>query len=223
MLDTACVSLFPQELPRSHHRRDRPRGGDHRADPLPALRVEARPLSRLPGRGLAAVPRVLTGSARDEPGGLPRLDRRRLHGQAGEAAPRRPLDPRAHRGLRGCGDRQGPPGADPRGARVLRRCDPARPGPRGREPRSAIRSPRPGCSWRAASSRRSTTGWAACSAATSTGSGPRAAPGCSRTAEPTIAAVDPRLRLGGPTGSSEDSLAWLTLRYRFCMASGLRA
>ena len=87
--------LLREELPRRHDRGDRARGRDHRADPLPPLRLEARPLPRLPRRGLASVPRVRRAGARDEPGRLPRGDRRRLHGEAGEAPPRRPLDPGA--------------------------------------------------------------------------------------------------------------------------------
>ena len=177
VLDTACRRLLREELPRRDDGRDRPRGRDHRADPLPALRLEARPLPRLPRRGLAQLPRVRRGGAREDPGRLPRRDLRRLHGEALEAAARRPLDPGADRGLRGRGDREGRAAADPRGARLLRRRDPARAGGRRRSTPTATRSPRRGSSSPAACSRRSTTGSAACSAATSSACAPPAAPG----------------------------------------------
>ncbi len=176
----AAFSSFQQELSRRHHRRDRPRGRDHRADPLPPLRLEARPLPRLPRRGLAPVSRVRRGGARDEPLGLPRGDRRCLYGQARQAQAGRPLDPGAHRGLRGRGDRQGAARADPGGARLLRgRRDPARPGRRAsstRDPRSGGRE-----AWIFVAGGLLATdrppGSAVCSAATSSGCAPPGAPG----------------------------------------------
>ena len=58
--------LLREELPRRHDRRDRARGGDHRADPVPPLRLEARPLPRLPRRGMADLPRVRRGRDREQ-------------------------------------------------------------------------------------------------------------------------------------------------------------
>ena len=45
--------LLALELPRRDDGRDRARGGHLRADPLPPLRLEARPLPRVPRRGVA--------------------------------------------------------------------------------------------------------------------------------------------------------------------------
>ena len=73
--------LLEVELPRRDDGRDRPRGRHQRADPLPPLRLEARPLPRLPRRGLAELPRGLGAGDRRRPRPLPRRDRRRLHGE----------------------------------------------------------------------------------------------------------------------------------------------
>ena len=89
--------LLPVELPRCDHGGDRARGRHLGADPLPPLRLEARPLSRLPRRGLGELPRRL--GARDRRGSdeVPRRGRRRLHVEGQEDPPDRPLDPGARR------------------------------------------------------------------------------------------------------------------------------
>ena len=162
--------LLREELPRRDDGRDRPRGGDHRADPLPPLRLEARPLPRLPRRGVAAAsassprrrsqtnPAGCLGAIADaymaKRAKLRLVD---LWIQALTEASEDAVIAKAR------------PPADPRGARLLRRRDPPRPGRRRRSTPTATRSPRRGSSSPAACSRRSTTGSAACSAATSSG------------------------------------------------------
>ena len=68
VLEHRVPRLLRQELPRRDDGRDRPRVGHHRADPLPALRLQARPLPRVPRRGVAGIPRGRRDGARREPG-----------------------------------------------------------------------------------------------------------------------------------------------------------
>src|SRR5437588_581302 len=129
--------LLGRELPGHDDGGDRPRGGRLRADPLPSLRLEARPLprgarsrvgkgARLVGAG-ARVDRQRPRSPRDD-GPRPR-DGSRLQvpdGRALGAGPRR--------GGRGPRAPQAPPPPHARGPRLHGRRDPARPG--GRRPSS---------------------------------------------------------------------------------------
>ena len=57
--------LLGGKLPRHDDRGDRPRSRRHGADPLPPLRLEARPLPRLPRRGLGAGARDLGRGRRE--------------------------------------------------------------------------------------------------------------------------------------------------------------
>ena len=85
--------LLALELPRRDDRRDRARGGHLRADPLPPLRLEARPLPRVPRRGVAEPPRAGRRGAPERSGRLPRRGRERVHGLAVARPADRPLDP----------------------------------------------------------------------------------------------------------------------------------
>ena len=71
-----------------------------------------------------------------------------LHGEAGADPAGRPLDPGADRGGGGRRDREGAARADPRGARLLRRRDPRRPGRGASSTPTATRWPRRGSSSR---------------------------------------------------------------------------
>ena len=140
---TRPAALLGGQLPRHDDGRDRARGGRHRADPLPALRVEARPLPRLPRRVLARAPRALgRGVARRSPIRRCWVARDR-HGVLRGHAIRGSISPNLwiqalDRGERRPGDPQVPPEAHARGARLRRRRHPPRPGGR-RDPRG----PRP--------------------------------------------------------------------------------
>ena len=74
--------LLAVELPRRDDGGDRARGGHLGADPVPPLRLEARPVSRVPRRGVGELPRGLRGGDRGRPRQVPRRDRGRLHGEA---------------------------------------------------------------------------------------------------------------------------------------------
>ena len=98
--------LLALELPRRDDRGDRARGGDQRADPLPPLRLEARPLPRVPRRGVARASASVAEKAIAE-------DPERCLGAIADAYMAkqradphgRPLDPGADRGVRRHGDR----------------------------------------------------------------------------------------------------------------------
>ena len=66
--------------------RSRGRPGITRADPLPAFRLEARPVSRVPRGGVAQPARVVRAGDRRQTRHVPRGGRRRLHGEAGAAS-----------------------------------------------------------------------------------------------------------------------------------------
>ena len=113
------------------------------------------------------------------PGQLPRRDRRRLHGEA--VAKIRLIDLWIQALDEASEDAviaKAVEAPDPRGARLLRRRDPRRPGSAASSTPTATRSPRRGSSSPAACSRRSTTGSAACSATTSSACAPSAGAGC---------------------------------------------
>ena len=101
VLDTACRVFSRCELPRRDDGRDRPRGGDHRADPLPALRARsATSTSRASTRRGSASRVAWDEAVEDEP------DPRRLAGRwptrtwarSRKLRRRRPLDPGADGG-----------------------------------------------------------------------------------------------------------------------------
>ena len=131
--------LLAFELPRRDDRGDRPRGGHLRADPLPALRLEARPLPRVPRRGLGELPRAAERAIADDPTECLGAIADAYMAKGKKIRVDRPVDPGADDLGRGQGDRGRAAPADPRGARLLRRADPGRPEPRRRARRPRLR------------------------------------------------------------------------------------